>query len=126
MLSKKQVLEEHDNLIHLFGGTLGINYEAKIDYAVEKFNTNSNKKEASVDFYYDIMIGHPFIDGNKRTATHFLEDLLELNNYKLIATDRELVNLALMITRDNEVSEKTKNTPIPLEKVRSIISKFIR
>ncbi|MEK6982139.1 MAG: type II toxin-antitoxin system death-on-curing family toxin [Candidatus Micrarchaeota archaeon] len=126
MLSKKQVLEEHDNLVSLFGGTLGINYEAKIDYAVEKFNQSTNKKDGSVEFYYEIIIGHPFTDGNKRTATHFLEHLLELNNYKLITTDDELIELALTITRKNELSEKTMGIPISFEEVKSIISKFVK
>lgn len=125
MLTKKQVCEEHDKLISLFGGAFGINYEGKIENAVNKFNENPDKREACIEFYYDILIGHPFIDGNKRTATHFLEHLLELNGYKLRATNEELVTVALDTAKKNEEMERKHKHAVPLEEVRASVVAFI-
>lgn len=126
MLTIEQLVDEHDKLIKLFGGTFGINYEGKLKSAVEKYNENRNKKSACIELYYDVLVGHPFVDGNKRTATHFPEHLLELNNYKLNANNKELVNMALDIARRNEVLEKKRKKAIPLVEVKSYVGKYIQ
>jgi len=126
MLSSDQVVLEHNSLVKQFGGSMGINYGGIIDSAVEKFNSNSDKKEAAIEFFYDIIIGHPFVDGNKRTAVHFLEHLLELNGFSLIASNNQIVAMALHVTRENEISHKSKGVQVSLEYVRKFVSSFIK
>ncbi|MBS3067493.1 type II toxin-antitoxin system death-on-curing family toxin [Candidatus Micrarchaeota archaeon] len=125
MLTKKQIIQEHDKLIELFGGTLGMHYDGKIERTIERYNESKNKKEACIEFYYEIIVGHPFVDGNKRTATHFLEHLLELNGYRLNATNEQIVKMALDIARKNEEMEKKKRTPVSLDYVKDYTAKFI-
>ena len=97
MLTKKQVIEEHDKLVYLFGGSLGINYDGKMERSIEKFDENQNKKEACIEFYYDILIGHPFIDGNKRVAWECLDLMLDLNGCRINAATNQAFELMMKV-----------------------------
>lgn len=52
-------------------------------------------------YAYGIARNHPFVDGNKRTATVVSETFLVLNGYDLIATDAELVVAFLELAAGN-------------------------
>ena len=51
-------------------------------------------EEKAAGVAYAVMRGHVFIDGNKRTGTEVLLQLLELNGFTIAATDDEFVGVA--------------------------------
>ncbi|MBV9932554.1 MAG: type II toxin-antitoxin system death-on-curing family toxin [Alphaproteobacteria bacterium] len=56
-------------------------------------------------YAYGIARNHPFVDGNKRTATVVSESFLVLNGYGLTATDAEVV-VAFLALAAGELSEE--------------------
>jgi len=48
----------------------------------------------------NIITGHPFIDGNKRTAMLTTESFLYENGYKIIAEEGEIEKIALQIIKE--------------------------
>lgn len=64
------------------------------------------KKELSIIaslYWYDIITIHPFLDGNKRTATETLQLFLYKNGFKLETTTGGLVYTSLKIA-NNEIT----------------------
>lgn len=46
-----------------------------------------------------MILNHPFLDGNKRTALAVLYEFLKQNGYKFSATDNELIEFPLKVER---------------------------
>lgn len=49
---------------------------------------------------YGLIKNHPWVGGNKRTATHLTDHFLKRNGYEIICTTSELVELVLAIEAD--------------------------
>lgn len=49
---------------------------------------------------YGLVKNHPWLGGNKRTASFLTEFFLELNGYEITASDAEFYNLVLKIESD--------------------------
>lgn len=90
ILSKKQVLALHSDLIREFGGTEGIRDEGLLESALAApFQTFGGKpvypslqaKAARLGF--GLVSNHPFVDGNKRTGAHVMLVFLALNGVEL-------------------------------------------
>jgi len=75
-LTVEKIIEMHDILINGFGGTSGILNRGTLEYLVYKVNREKDpiRKAALILFY--IASGHPFVDGNKRTAFVAAENVL--------------------------------------------------
>jgi len=84
-LSIQEVIEIHDQIIDIFGGSFGIRDLGLLASAIEMPKSKFENKflhptifDKASAYLYHICNNHPFIDGNKRTATIsalvFLED----------------------------------------------------
>lgn len=49
-------------------------------------------------YIYDLVMNHPFVDGNKRVGLEAALMFLEINDESLTANDDELVDLVLKTT----------------------------
>jgi len=56
-----------------------------------------------------IILGHPFIDGNKRTAYEATKLFLLANEYILIATEEEIIELLVGIAKSKKNRFSIKN-----------------
>ncbi len=61
-----------------------------VDFLITKIESKISKKDyrrqiatISAILWYEIVRGHPFVDGNKRTATETMKLFLKQNNFKL-------------------------------------------
>lgn len=54
----------------------------------------------SATLCYGLIKNHPWLGGNKRTATYIMETFLQVNGVRLKALDREVIELALNIEAD--------------------------
>ena len=99
-LSEPQILFLHSVLIKKFGGIDGTRDEGALASAVkspfqtfcsEEFFPNLYDKAARLAF--GILQGHPFLDGNKRTAVHAMLVFLLANEIELSYDDDALVIL---------------------------------
>jgi death on curing protein len=117
-LTVSQVIRIHDRMILSFGGELGILDEGKIDSALDRarhsivFGTDPFPtilhKAASI--MHDILVYHPFADGQKRTGLSSAFIFLGLNGYSLWSRNpRQEVHFAVRVAKgEHEVEEITQ------------------
>ena len=96
MIEIKDVLNIHNILIDKFGGSKGVRDNASLESAInrpfatfdsqELYPLPSDKAAAILE---SILINHPFVDGNKRTAYVLMKLVLMDNGLDLTATDDE-------------------------------------
>jgi death-on-curing protein len=76
---------------------------AKIEAKVTKRDSKRQIATIAAIFWFEIIQGHPFVDGNKRTATETMKLFLKKNGYKLNTPISGLVYISLKIA-NNEIS----------------------
>ena len=104
ILSKKQVLALHSDLIREFGGTEGIRDEGLLESALaapfqtfdgEPAYPSLQAKAARLGF--GLVSNHPFVDGNKRTGAHVMLVFLALNGVELCYGQEDLISIFLSV-----------------------------
>ena len=99
-LSSEEVEWFHDRILELTGGERGDLAKANLEFVLERVKNVGEKldrdkpivKKAAF-LLYSLVIHHPFINGNKRTAFEVVEAFLELNGYVLRAKTDETYSL---------------------------------
>ena len=81
-----------------------------VDFLITKIESKISKKDyrrqiatISAILWYEIIRGHPFVDGNKRTATETMKLFLKQNSFKLNTPLSGLVYISLKIA-NNEIA----------------------
>jgi len=101
-VSAEQVIALHQALVHDFGGATGIRERGGLESAIAR----PAMTFAGEDLYPDVaakaaalmhslVLNHPFVDGNKRTAVAAAELFGDMNRYHLLAADEELERVTL-------------------------------
>lgn len=103
------VLLLHEQLLAEFGGLAGIRDEGMLDSAMGKpENLFAYGKPTLFDlaasYGFGLIKNHPFIDGNKRVAFVTAATFLELNGYKLRASEADAAVRTLALAA-GEMSE---------------------
>ena len=104
LLSEKQILKLHSELVEKFGGIDGVRDKGLIEssinnvyqsyFGVEKYPTIEEK---AARLCYSFIKNHAFLDGNKRIGIYVMMVLLELNGISLNCSNDELTELGLKI-----------------------------
>lgn len=58
---------------------------------------------------FGLVKNHPWLGGNKRTATFLMEIFLEINGFELIAEDEDIYKMVLLIESDNWKTDEIEN-----------------
>lgn len=120
MISPQEVLYLHDRIIERTGGSHGIRDAGLLESALARpFSTFDGKdlypsvflKAAAL--VHSLLLNHPFLDGNKRTAFAAMTRLLEQSSVFLKGKDKEFIGFALWV----------ENKKPPVEKISSWIAK---
>ncbi len=105
-LSAEQVLLIHERLLALFGGERGLLSYSLLDSACQRPHATFEEKELYSSLFakaaalgHSLVLNHPFVDGNKRTAWEAMKRFLGENGYHLRATTNEIISLVLDIER---------------------------
>ena len=106
-LTAEDILVIHALIIDETGGSHGLRDRHAI-LALEhlprqKFGGHELYKtifEKAAVYARNIIMGHPFVDGNKRTGMTAASVFLENNGYKIIAKEGEIEKVALKIIKD--------------------------
>lgn len=61
---------------------------------------NADLIQQSATLCYGLIKNHPWLGGNKRTATYLMEVFLGINGMTIKATNKEIVELALNVEAD--------------------------
>lgn len=103
-LTLEQILLIHEDQIDRYGGSHGLRDIALLESAVYR----SQATFGGVDLYpsifekagalvHSLLLNHPFIDGNKRTAMASMLVFLDINGYSFSISQKKLVIAALSI-----------------------------
>lgn len=95
-VQRRVVLAVHDEQIAEHGGQPGLRDAGLLESALARPMNAAAYGEADAPglaaaYAYGIARNHPFLDGNKRTALVVSELFLELNGWRLNASDTECV-----------------------------------
>lgn len=122
-LTTAEVLGLHAVLIQRYGGASGIRDMGSLESSLFRPQCGyySDIVEESCALMESILINHPFVDGNKRTAFAVCDVFLRINGYRLNASSTQIYNLMMnWISLDASFRLKQMNMDI-----RSIIEKKI-
>lgn len=107
VLSKKQVLALHSQLIAETGGTDGIRDDSLLDSALNAPFQSFDGVDAfpsivpkAARLGYGLIKNHAFVDGNKRIWAHVMLVFLALNKIELEYTQTELSDTILKVAAD--------------------------
>ena len=102
ILTKDQVLLMHRWIYDQYGGSQGVKDDGLLDSALKApFQTYDGQElyptveGKIVRLGYGLITNHPFVDGNKRIGALAQLTLLELNGYRIEATDQELTDIII-------------------------------
>ncbi len=92
----------HNQLIEAFGGSSSVRDDGLLSFALEcpfqYFGGEElypNIQEKAARLCYGLVKNHAMLDGNKRIGAHTMLVFLEVNEYKLNYTQKELSDLIL-------------------------------
>ena len=101
-LNRDQIIKLHEAIYERYGGDVGVLNDGLLDSALQvPFQTFGGEelipdtKEKIVRLAFGLIKNHAFRDGNKRIGALVLLTLLELNGYKVNATNAEFADIIM-------------------------------
>jgi death-on-curing protein len=111
--SKDEVLHLHYQVIEEFGGSHGLRDEGALESALiaaenRAYYESANLAICAATYAYHLTQAHAFIDGNKRIAAAVAELFLAINDARMTATNKEIVELFLGIAAGNLLRDEVE------------------
>ncbi|MGF1491117.1 MAG: type II toxin-antitoxin system death-on-curing family toxin [Microcoleaceae cyanobacterium] len=110
-LTQEIVLDIHARQIDKFGGTPGLRDGGLLKSALAQPPATFSGEllhqtiaEQAGAYLYHLIMNHPFIDGNKRTAFAVMDTFLRVNGYTLALTDEQAYKLVMSVV-EGEVTK---------------------
>lgn len=104
LLTTDEIIELHKKLIDRTGGSHGMRDVALLESAVYSVVSSFDGSEAyptieekSARLMFSLTNNHAFIDGNKRIGIFTMLMTLQLNDIKIVYTQKELISLGLSV-----------------------------
>ncbi|MFV2059845.1 MAG: type II toxin-antitoxin system death-on-curing family toxin [Gammaproteobacteria bacterium] len=118
-LSLDEVLVIHERLIDVFGGPAGVRDLGLLESALYRPQTGyyDDIIQMSAALFESLLINHPFVDGNKRTAFFATDTFLRLNGYKIEVESKSAHIFIIGLLESNKVD---------IDIVATWIKKYIR
>ncbi len=113
-LSKVAVLAVHGRLLAEHGGASGLRDESLLESALAAPVNHFEYDKADVfvlaaTYAHALTSNHPFVDGNKRTAFAAAGIFLELNGFRLTASEPDAVLAVLALSKGEMNAEEFWN-----------------
>jgi death-on-curing protein len=106
MINLEEVLSIHAILIERFGGTTGVRDQGALEAAIHRpFATFDHQDlyptvtDKAAALFESIIINHPFLDGNKRTAYVLMRLLLMNNGNDIDATEDDKYSMVISASK---------------------------
>ena len=99
-----EALELHSALIARFGGATGVHDLGLLESALYRPQTGHYEDivEMAAALFESLLINHPFIDGNKRTAFFLTDIFLRCNGWKITVQPQVGYHFILKILDERE------------------------
>ncbi len=100
-IDEREALAIHDRLLGLDGGAAGVRDEGLLQSALTRpqqlhaYGERPDIVELAAAYTSGIVCNHPFIDGNKRTGFVIGVLFLEMNGYRLTASEEDATQAVL-------------------------------
>lgn len=100
-IDERDALALHDRLLALDGGLAGVRDEGLLKSALARpkqlhvYGSSPDTVELAAAYTASIIRNHPFIDGNKRTGFIIGALFLEMNGYRLTASEEDATQAVL-------------------------------
>jgi death on curing protein len=115
-IPKYVIIYFQEQLIDIYGGTMGIRDEGMLDSALEQpkvmfggsFLHDSITKMAAA-YGFHLCNNHPFIDGNKRIAFVAMDTFLQKNGFEICATEKEAYVIMIKLASGKLTKEELTN-----------------
>ena len=88
-LSSDDLIEINKIVVERFGGSFGIKNKGTIEFTVEQMKVPKSLFRKAAVLMRNIITGHAFLDGNKRTGFESMKAFLELNGKLFMLEDEE-------------------------------------
>lgn len=101
-VSRELCLAIHDMMLSQHGGLDGIRDAGVLEAALAKpqnrfHYTKTTHPELAASYAAGIILGHPFLDGNKRTGFLVAATFLEMNHFEVITEEIQVVERTLAL-----------------------------
>jgi death-on-curing protein len=103
-LTVKDILLLHEMAIEESGGSHGLRDLGLLESAISRPQASYGGQDLYKGVFlkgaalvHSLLLNHQFVDGNKRTAMFSVMTFLELNGYKFVAEQKDVVDAALWI-----------------------------
>ncbi len=106
-LSRDQIIVIHDRIIESFSKEKGDMSLGNLEATLERVEGYQGEDKNALFWKAAILLerivlGHPFIDGNKRTAYEVSKIFLQANKFTLKAEEDEVINLLVGIAKSKK------------------------
>ena len=105
-VTSEQAIFYQQKIIKATGGSLGLRDLGLLESAINRPRASFGGKdlypkvlEKAAALFHSMILNHPFLDGNKRTALAVLCEFLKQNGYHLKTSEQELIELPLKIEK---------------------------
>lgn len=105
-LTVEEVVLTHDRVLDRSGGSPGVRDWQLLDSAVQRPQASFGGDELYPDLFHkaavlghSLLLNHPFVDGNKRTAWEAMHTMVEENGSSLSADADDVVSFVLQVER---------------------------
>ena len=104
-LTALEIVAIHDALIEVFGGTFGIRDLGALQGAVYRPQSGyyQDRIDEAAALWESLILNHPFLDGNKRTAVAAADIHLRLNGFVLDVPSAEAADFVEELFRQSEM-----------------------
>ena len=105
-ISVNEIIKLHRDILDETGGEYGILSRGDIEFITDFIKSQIYSMNIKDKFYLSALIlrniisGHPFVDGNKRTGIEATDLFLRKNGYYLEMTVKEGVEFALAVAKN--------------------------
>jgi death on curing protein len=102
-IDERDTLALHGRLLALYGGAPGMRDSGLLESALARprhlhaYAVNPDVIELAAAYTFGIIRNHPFVDGNKRTGFVVGVLFLEMNGYRLIASEEDATQAVLSL-----------------------------
>lgn len=118
-LTPQNIIQIHFEIVEASGGSQGIRDIGLLESAAGRPRASYGGKDLYPNIFlktsalvHSLLLNHPFVDGNKRTAVVAMIEFLELNNKSFKSSQKGFVDFALWIENKRptieEISEWVK------------------
>ena len=94
-LTADRIIGIHTDIIRDFGGEPGLRDPATLDYIVYRIKRSRDMYRMAAIALHGICTGHPFVDGNKRTAFVTADNILREYHFRISASNDDVVAFML-------------------------------